>query len=81
MKVKKCWKYKNADIMLKTDVISFFVTRKCQKIHKMDENIDREILHNFWTNWGIPFRFSGKMLNMIILKVTKKTGFHPVFRR
>ena len=24
---------------------------------------------------------SGKMVLMIILKVTKKTGFHPVFRR
>ena len=38
-------------------------------------NIDREILHNFWTTWGISMKFSGKMCLMIILKVTKKQGF------
>ena len=38
-------------------------------------NIDREILHNFWTTWGISMKFSGKMCLMIILKVTKNQGF------
>ena len=38
-------------------------------------NIDREILHNFWTTWGISVTFSGKMWLLIILKVTKKQGF------
>ena len=42
-------------------------------------NIDREILHNFWTTW----RISRKMWLTIILKLTthKKPGFHPLFRR
>ena len=38
-------------------------------------NIDREILHNFWTTWGISMKCSGKMCLMIILKVTKNQGF------
>ena len=38
-------------------------------------NIDREILHNFQTTWGISMKFSGKMCLMIILKVTKNHGF------
>ena len=38
-------------------------------------NIDREILHNFWTTWGISMKFSGKMYLMIILKVTKNQSF------
>ena len=40
-------------------------------------NIDREILHNFWTTWRISMKFSGKMCLMIILKVTKNQGFTP----
>ena len=38
-------------------------------------NIDREILHIFWTTWGISMKFSVKMIFMIILKVTKDQGF------
>ena len=38
-------------------------------------NTDREILHNFWTTWGISMKFWGKMCLMIILKVTKKQSF------
>ena len=38
-------------------------------------NIDREILHNFWTTWGISMKFSGKMCLMIILKVAKNQVF------
>ena len=38
-------------------------------------NIDRDILHDFWTTWGISMKFSGKMWLMIILKVTKNQGF------
>ena len=38
-------------------------------------NIDREILHNFWTTWAISMKFSGKMCLVIILKVTKNQGF------
>ena len=39
-------------------------------------NIDREILHIFWTTWGIPMKFSGKMWLMIIIEVTKNQGFN-----
>ena len=42
-------------------------------------NIDREVLHNFWTTWGISMKFSGKMDLMIILEATKNPGFHPPF--
>ena len=38
-------------------------------------NIDKEILHIFWTTWGTSMKFSGKMWLMIILKVTKNQGF------
>ena len=38
-------------------------------------NIVREILHIFWTTWGISMKFSGKMWIIIILKVTKNQGF------
>ena len=38
-------------------------------------NIDRDILHDFWTTWGISMKFSGKMWLRIILKVTKNQGF------
>ena len=43
LKVKKCCH------LLHADVISFFVTKKCKKIQKHDENvnIDRENLHIF----------------------------------
>ena len=40
------------------------------------DNIDKEILHNFWTAWGISMKFSGKICLMIILKVTKNQGFN-----
>ena len=38
-------------------------------------NIDREILHNFWSTWGISMKFWGRMWPMIILKVTENQGF------
>ena len=38
-------------------------------------NIDREILHIFWTTWGISMKFPGKMWLMTILKVTENQGF------
>ena len=38
-------------------------------------NIDRKILHNFWTALGISMKFSGKMRLIIILKVTKNQRF------
>ena len=37
-------------------------------------NIDREILHVFWTTSGILMKFSRKMWLLIILKVAKQ-GF------
>ena len=40
-------------------------------------NIDREILDNFWTAWGISITYSEKMWLMIILTVTKNQGFIP----
>ena len=59
--------------MLDADLISFFVTRKYQKIWKSTKivNIDWESLYIFWNFWGI----SGKMWLMIILKLTKNQGF------
>ena len=38
-------------------------------------NIDKEILHIFWTTWGCSMKFSGKMWLMIMLKITKNQGF------
>ena len=38
-------------------------------------NIDREILHNFWTTLGISMKCSGKICLKTILRVTKKQGF------
>ena len=76
LKVKKCWHH-----LLWADVISFFVTRWCQKIQKIDENwwklanFDREFLHILWTTRGNSMKFSGKMYLKIILKLTKNQGF------
>ena len=80
-KVKKCWRH-----LQQADVISFFVRRKC---HKNPENqwksmkianINREILHNFSTTWGVSIKFSWKMWLMIILKITKNR-VSPSLRR
>ena len=38
-------------------------------------NIDREVVHIFWTTWGNSMKVSGKMGLKIILKVTKNQGF------
>ena len=38
-------------------------------------NIHREIIHIFWTTWGISMKSSVKMWLMIILKVIKNQGF------
>ena len=38
-------------------------------------NIDREILHIFWTTWEISMKLSGELWLMIILKFTDKQGF------
>ena len=38
-------------------------------------NIEREILHIFWTTWGISMKISGNMWIMIIFKVTNSQGF------
>ena len=56
------------------------LTQKSKKLMKVP-NIDRDILHNFWTTWGNSMKFSGKIWLMIILKVTRKPGFFPLFRR
>ena len=82
-----CWAW----IMLTSSVISWrywFLCnkemsrnpKKCWKLLKIG-NTEREILHVFWTNWGISMKFSGKMWLTIIPKVTKKTGFYTLFRR
>ena len=42
-------------------------------------NTDREILHNFWTTWGILMKFFGKMWLMKMLKVTGNPRVHPHF--
>ena len=43
-------------------------------------NIDREFFYIFSPTWGNSMKFSGRMCFEIILKVTKKTEFHPLFR-
>ena len=53
--------------------------KKSKKLMKI-ANIDREILHIFWTTWGNSMKFSGKMCFKIILSL-KKPGFHPLIRR
>ena len=59
--------------MLYADIISLFVTKKCQKIQKRMKIVktDEENVHIFWTTWGISMKLSGKMCLTIILKVTK----------
>ena len=44
-------------------------------------NIDREILRNFWTTWGISMKISRNMWLMIILKITKRQGLGPHYTR
>ena len=44
------------------------------KLMKITNN-DREIPHIFWKTCGTSMKFSGKMLLMIVLKVTKSLGF------
>ena len=67
-----CWAW----IMLTSSVISWrywFLCnkemsrnpKKCWKLLKIG-NTEREILHVFWTNWGISMKFSGKMWLTII---------------
>ena len=70
MKVKNCWHH-----LFYADVINFFVTRKCQKIWKVDANIPEENVRIFWTTPGISMKFSGKMWFSMILKVAKNQGF------
>ena len=40
-------------------------------------NIDREILHIFWTAWESSMKISENMWLMIILTFTKNQGFNP----
>ena len=45
-------------------------------------NIDREILHNFWTTWRISIKFSEKRwYDIWCFKSHKKSGFHSLFRK
>ena len=44
-------------------------------------NIEGKNLYIFLINWVISMKFSGRMWLMIILKVTKKAGFHPLSRK
>ena len=59
------------------DVISFILTRKCQKIRKLMEiaHAEKENLHIFWTACGVSMNFSRKKWLMTISKVTKKQNF------
>ena len=60
-----------------TSLVSFMQQGNVKNSEKSTKivNIEGEILHMFWTTWGMSMRFSGKMRLMIILKVTKKHGF------
>ena len=44
-------------------------------------NIDRESLHIVWTTWAISMKYSGKICLITLLQATKKTKFHPFFKR
>ena len=74
--MKKCRHH-----LLQVDVISLFVTRKCRKNPKKQwkfmkiATTDREVLHIFWTTWGILIKFSEKMKVTVILKVPKNKVF------
>ena len=73
LKVKKadfiCYMLTTLVSLLQGDVRKNLKSRwKSMKI----ANIDREILHIFWTTSGISVQVSRKMWIMIILKVTKK---------
>ena len=76
LKVKKCIHH-----LLYADVINFFVTRKCQKTRKIDENvnIEQENLHIFQTTWGTSMKFSGK--TWLNIKIHEKTRLHPLSRK
>ena len=39
-------------------------------------NIDKEIIHIFWPTWKMSMKCPERKWLLIILKVTKKTGFH-----
>ena len=44
------------------DIVSFFVTRKCQKIQNIDEKVkfEEEYLDVFWTTWEISWKKTWK---------------------
>ena len=79
---KVSWKWKSA-----ADIIFYELTSSvslCQENVKKWKNwlksmkisnFDREIIYIFWTTWGIPIKFSGKMWLIIILKLRKNQGF------
>ena len=72
LKMKKYWHH-----LLQADVISFSVTRNCQKIQKFDENSSywqRNSSH-LLNNLGNFNEILGKMGLMIALTVTKNQGF------
>ena len=61
--------------------VSFFVTRKCQKIwKKLMEivNIEEENLPIFSMTQGVSVKFSGNTWLIILLKNLKKTGLLPL---
>ena len=73
LKVKKT----NWHDLLYSEVSSFVVTRKCQKIRDIGEivNIDGGNLHITWKASGISMKCLGKMWPIIILK-SQNTGLH-----
>ena len=59
------------------DTISFFKTRKSQKIKKCGWiSTEEENIIIFWTIWEISMKYSGKMWLKVILKVIK-SRLHP----
>ena len=74
MKLKKCWHY-----LLFAVVINFFVTRKCQKIQKVDENRRKSFyLPNDLRDFNEIFR---KDVTYDNVKSYKKVALHPVSKR
>ena len=74
-RLKKDWRH-----MLDADVISFFVTRKCQKIQKIDENSlfwrrKSSYLLNNLRHWNEFFR---KYVTDENIKNRKKAGLHSL---
>ena len=79
--LKVGWKWKNADIIcyILTSVVSLWKenVKNCKKNMK----IEGENFQLFWTTWRFSVKFLEKVWLIILIKVTKKAGLHPLSRK